>query len=236
MTDSGPDSDRFEVEEFAFIGRTFEEYVHMFDVDEDAMAERTVLDCPAGPGSFAATAHDRGWSVTAADVMYDRPPSALAEQCRADYEQAAAQIAEKRDLFTWEFYGDVETRRRFLRRAYETFLEDYPAGRREGRYVYADLPRLPFADAAFDIVLSAHFLFLYDDRLSSDFHLQTLREFARVASSEVRVFPLVGLDTEPYDRLDELIAELRDDGHTVDVRSVPFEFQQGATEMLVVSV
>jgi predicted RNase H-like nuclease (RuvC/YqgF family) len=50
------------------------------------------------------------------------------------------------------------------------------------------------------------------------------------------VFPLVGLDTERYDRLDDVIATLEGNDLDVAVRSVPVEFQQGATEMLVVGV
>jgi hypothetical protein len=223
------DEDEFEVEEFAFIGRTFEEYRPMFDLDEATLREETILDCPSGPGSFVALAHERGASVTGVDVMYEHPPEELARRCRADYEHAADQLSEKRDLFTWEFYGGVEDRARVLREAYETFLADYPEGRREGRYLYAGLPRLPFADDSFSVVLSAHFLFLYGDRLGYDFHVGTLRELARVASEEVRVFPLVGLDTEPYERLDEVRSELTDQGLSNRVREAPFEFQQGAT-------
>lgn len=226
----------FEVEEFAFIGRTFEEYKHMFHLDTETLADRTILDCPAGPDSFVARAHERGASVTGVDMMYDLLPDELAQQCRRDYEAVAEQLTEKRDLFTWEFYDTVENRKRLLRNAYETFLDDYAEGRHQDRYVYAELPNLPFADNMFSLVLSGHFLFLYDDQLDYDFHRQTLHELVRVASDEVRVFPLVGLDTERYNRLDDLIADLTAKGYTTDIQQVPFEFQQGATEMLVVTI
>lgn len=206
----------------------------MFDLG-DAALSGPVLDCPGGPGSFVAEATERGIDATAADIMYELPPAALAGRCREDYAAVVEQLPEKRELFTWEFYGSVEERAQLLERAYRRFLEDYPAGRRDGRYVYADLPTLPFPDDSFSLVLSAHFLFLYGDRLSQEFHRQTIEELLRVATGEVRLFPLVGLDTERYDRLDELIAHFREAGHAVEIRSVPFEFQKGATEMFVVS-
>lgn len=103
-------------------------------------------------------------------------------------------------------------------------------------YVAAALPELPFADGAFDVALSAHLLFLYGDRLDVAFHRSALAELARVASDEVRVYPLCGLDTERYDRVDEAVAPLRAAGHIVSERAVPFEFQRGADEMLVVEI
>jgi hypothetical protein len=43
-------------------------------------------------------------------------------------------------------------------------------------------------------------------------------------SNEVRVFPLVGLDAEPYDRLDDVVSALESDGYTAEIQSVPFAF------------
>jgi len=44
--------------------------------------------------------------------------------------------------------------------AMQEFLADYRAGGREGRYMAATLPHLPFADGAFDLALCSHLLFL----------------------------------------------------------------------------
>lgn len=208
----------------------------MFDLEVGSIEERTILDCPSGADSFVATAHELGASVTGVDVMYAHTPQELNRRCQSDYERVAEQLAEKSDLFNWGFYGDVEGRKQLLNKAYETFVNDYTEGRKQGRYIYAELPKLPFESNSFSLVLSAHFLFLYSDRLDYDFHLETLRELIRVASEQVRIFPVVGLDTEKYDRLDGIIHELTEDGHTIDLVEVPFEFQQGADEMLVISV
>jgi hypothetical protein len=233
-----PDADAFEVgtDEFAVIGRTFAEYRHVFDLDPDGLVGETVLDCPAGVGSFVAEATDRGIQAVGADVLYDTPPTLLARRSRHDFHDTVRQVREKRDLFVWNYYEDVAARRARLRDAHERFLRDYETGRSEGRYLPARLPHLPFPDDSFPLVLSAHLLFLYADRLSHEFHREALDELCRVSSDEVRVFPLVGLDTEPYDGLDGTLADLRDAGHEATIESVPFEFQQGATEMLRVSV
>lgn len=231
MNDSGY---KFEVEEYAIIGRTFTEYVHMFDLDL-ATLNGPVLDCPSGVGSFVAGANERGIPALGSDIIYNQSSEELEQRCRKDYEQVASQLPEKADLFNWDFYGDIERRQQFLKQAYEAFLDDYATEHEQDRYIHAALPDLPFPTDSFSIVLSAHFLFLYGDRLDYTFHLDSLRELARVAADEVRVFPLVGLDTEQYRHLDAIIQALREDGLTADRVNVPFEFQKGANEMLVIS-
>ncbi|WP_276254025.1 hypothetical protein [Halomontanus rarus] len=229
-------ADAFEVADFVVIGRTFEEYLAMFDLEPADLEGRRVLDCPSGTDSFVATAHERGVSVTGADVLYRHPPAVVARRCRADVAAVAEQLPDKRHLFEWEYYGSVDRRVAFLERASERFLADYPTGRLEGRYAFAELPELPFASDSFSLVLSAHLLFLYGDRLEYEFHLESLRELARVATDEVRVYPLQGLDAEPYERLDEVLETLRADGYDATLIETPFEFQTGSTDMLVLSV
>ncbi len=105
------------------------------------------------------------------------------------------------------------------------------AGRREGRYLAASLPSLPFRSGEFDLALCSHLLFFYSDPLSLEFHRAALRELCRVAS-EVRVFPLVDVNAETSAYLDPMLAELTRAGIGVEVRSVPYEFQRGANQML----
>lgn len=161
------ENDSFEVEGFALIGRTFTEYVHMFDLDPATLTGRSILDCPSGVGEFVRTAHERDIPATGADVVYGKPSEYLERRCEEDYERVAAQLPEKKELFEWGFYGSIERRCRLLKRAYEAFLDDYTE--HPGRYVPAVLPELPFASNSFSLVLCAHFLFLYGDRLDYEF-------------------------------------------------------------------
>ena len=124
------------------------------------------------------------------------------------------------------------TRRQYLRAAAERFLADYAT--HPERYVAGGLPDLPFEADSADLALVANLLFVYDDRLDREFHAAALRELARVAREEVRVFPLASLDRTRSAFVDPVTETLRADGHSVEFRPVPYEFQPGATEMLVV--
>lgn len=94
------------------------------------------------------------------------------------------------------------------------------------------LPSLPFKDEAFDMVVSAHFLFMYADRLDYEFHLTALNELLRVTKEEIRIFPLVDLEGKRYKHLDTLISYLTNNGCMIEEVKVPYEFQANANSML----
>ena len=51
---------------------------------------------------------------------------------------------------------------------------------------------------------------------------------------EVRVFPLLALDSTPSPYIEFVSNNLEKHGFGVEVRRVPYEFQRGGNEMLVV--
>lgn len=220
----------FEVDrEFLFIGRTFEEYLALFGLDRTDL-DGPILDCPGGPSSFTAVASALGADVQAVDPMYRHSLDALERECQESIERNVDQLQEKRDLFVWDYYGDVATRGRYLRAAAERFLTDY--ARHPDRYLTAGLPDLPFADDTFELTLSGNLLFVYDDRLDRAFHEAALRELLRVTSGEVRIFPLASLDRTRSAYVDNLVETLRAEGYAATFEPVDYEFQPGATEVL----
>jgi hypothetical protein len=231
----GEDGGSFEVEDdFLLVGRTFEEYLAMFGLAPETLLGRRVLDCAGGARAFTAVAAEFAESALAVDPMYGPPTDELEPACADPVRRNVAQLREKRDLFVRDRYGDPETRGRYQRAAYERFLADYATS--PGRYVAGALPDLPLETDAVDLALSGNFLFLYDDRLDRAFHVAALRELARVAREEVRVFPLHSLDRQRSALVAPAVDELRDAGLAWRFEPVPYEFQPGATEMLVVEV
>lgn len=224
--------DRFVVEqETIFYGRTFEEYCRLFDLDGTDILDRRVLDCPGGPGSFTAVAGEIGSDAVAVDPEYGPSVAAIDEICTETIDDVVEQLRSKTDAFDWSFYGDVATRERYARAAARRFLADY--ARSSGRYVGGALPDLPFETDAFDLVCSANFLFLYDDRFDRPFHLDSVLELGRVASEECRIAGLQTLNAERSTLVEPVVAALRNAGVTVTCREVDYRFQPGPTEVLV---
>lgn len=225
-------SDRLDLDRIAFIGRTAAEYMMMFELDKSAFEKGPILDCPAGPSSFTAEAHRAGFNVTACDVLYDLSPGMLVSKGREDISHVFERFDEVSHLYAWNYYRDKGEVIALRQKALSLFGDDFREGLEQGRYRKAELPNLPFADRTFPLVLSSHFLFMYGDRLDLDFHKACVKEFLRVCSREVRIFPLTGLDAKPYPHLTEVVNFLRSEDVGAEIREVPFEFQRGANKML----
>lgn len=219
----------FNLEGVAPWGRRFDEYQAFFALG-DVAPGATILDAGGGPASFVVEAAARGFDVTAADPIY----AFGGDDIRRRFEETAIamragmRIASYR--FNWSFYGSEERVHRRRRDALELFLADF-AQQGMRRYVPASLPKLPFADSAFSLALSSHFLFLYGDELDGAFHIAAVRELLRIAK-EVRIFPLINLDGRPSSHLPVVMRDLEKDGFEPELVPVPFEFQIGATRML----
>ena len=102
-----------------------------------------------------------------------------------------------------------------------------------GRYVGGALPRLPFFDNSFDLVLCGHLLFLYAARFDFEWHVAACRELARVSAGEVRIHPVCGADGRPYSKLGALRRELKASGIESEVGRLDYEFFLGSCSMLV---
>lgn len=220
----------FSLEEVVPWGRSFDEYGAMFALDEADLKKR-ILGCGDGPASFNATLSKRGGTVVSADPVYQFATGEIANRIERTSQTVLEQLRRNVDAYVWTRIRSVEELGEVRISAMREFLEDFEAGRDQGRYVIAELPELPFSDRAFDLALCSHFLFLYGGHLDLAFHLQSLRELCRVAS-EVRVFPIVELDGARSRHLDAVISELAADGYAAEVETVSYEFQRGGNEML----
>jgi Methyltransferase domain len=211
--------------------RSYVEYKAMFDLSE---LPASVLDCSAGGSGFAAEAAARGVDVVAVDPVYELPAAELTDVVRRSLPAAAGIVDEHADHFVWHWYGSPERKEDLRVEAADRFLTDLAES--PERYVAGSLPELPFEDGRFDLVLCSHLLFTWADQFGRDWHLASLRELIRVSRAEVRVFPLVLQGAgEPAPFLPELLERLAEDGVRHEIRKVPYEFQQGADEMLVLT-
>lgn len=225
MTKSGLDLERI-----VFIGRTFEEYMAMFDLSIEELQGQKVLDCPAGACSFTAIGRQKELDVTACDIAYYHPADALAGKGKKDIEHVMEGMEKVKQDYVFNYFRDIDDLVRHRKRA----LDECAAGMKATpeHYVPAELPVLPFEDDEFDLILSAHFLFTYGDRLDQSFHLEVIEELLRVAKKEIRLFPLVDLSGNRYEHLDDMISGLKEQGHHVEEIPVPFEFQKNANAMM----
>lgn len=213
-------------------GRSYEEYVAMFGLRETDLKLR-ILGCGDGPAGFNSELTKHGGNVVSVDPIYVLDAAKIRRRVSETYETVMAEMRENQSDYVWSVISSVEELGCVRMSAMEKFLADYDHGKNDGRYVAGELPSLPFASGTFDIALSSHFLFLYSARLPVEFHLQSLQEMLRVAR-EVRVFPLLTLDGVPSPHLSFVTESLSSCGFSVEVQRVPYEFQRGGNEALVI--
>jgi len=220
----------FTLEQVVPWGRSFDEYCRMFALSSDDLALR-ILGCGDGPASFNAHATRRGASVISFDPIYQWDATQIRERIAATYNQVLDQARHNANEFVWDSIGSVEELGAVRMAAMDDFLDDYSRGKAAGRYVTADLPRLPFADASFGLALCSHLLFLYSLHLDEEFHRQSVRELCRVAT-EVRIFPLLALGGERSPYVDRVMEEVQSFGYVASVERVQYEFQRGGHQMM----
>lgn len=159
----------FKYEEAVPWGRSFDEYQRMFDLSDEDL-NRKILGCADGPASFNAEMHRRGHRVISCDPLYQLNRDQIKKRIDDTYEHVIGQTRRNQEKFVWDLIASPEELGRVRLQAMDKFLGDYERGQEDGRYVPAELPTLPFPTNSFDLALSSHFLFLYSDTFSLEFH------------------------------------------------------------------
>jgi hypothetical protein len=220
----------FTLEQVVPWGRSFDEYRRMFDLSPDDLRLR-IVGCADGPASFNAEATAAGFCVTSCDPLYRFGAAEIARRVADTTEVIIEQTRRNQGEFVWDLIRSIDELRTVRMSAMERFLADFENGKSEGRYVEAELPALPFADDQFELALCSHFLFLYSEQLSGDFHVAAIRDMTRVAR-EVRIFPLLALGAARSSHVDGVSQRLSNSGFVVTIESVPYEFQRGGNQMM----
>jgi hypothetical protein len=175
----------------------------------------------------------RGHRVVSANPLYRTNAAAIAAAVEAARPKLRAGLERARHRVVWRRHASPEALEAERMAVLARFLADWPDGRRDGRYVAAALPRLPFAAGAFALALSSHFLSTYSDHLGEAFHVDAVAELLRVAA-EVRIFPLLDLNGRPSRHLRAVMGALDRLGAAWAVRKVAYEFQRGRDRMLAI--
>ena len=212
------------------LGRTCTEYRAMFSLNE-ADLNKKILDCGGGPSSFNYEMKIQNKKVTTIDPIYQFSKEDIKKRIDETFEDVMAQGKASKDDYIWKNIKTVEELAERRMYAMKTFLNDFETGKKEKRYMTAALPNLPFKKEEFDLALSSHFLFLYSDLLSQDFHIKAIDEMLRVAS-EVRIFPLLDLSTDKSQHVNEIIRIFKEKEMQVSIETVDYEFQKGGNQLM----
>ncbi|HYF99472.1 MAG TPA: hypothetical protein VD815_05235 [Candidatus Saccharimonadales bacterium] len=233
-----------------FIGRTFSEYMTMFNLHPFQLKGLRVLDCPSGASSFVAeslSSHYQLKEVIGCDLLYkEHDIDTLRNRGKEDLDYMIKQLSQVSDLYEWNIYSSITDLYESRSNAFKKFISDYELDRlmtRKGRvdknrYVYTILPKLPFGNATFDLVLSSNLLFYYHNMFDYHFHLNSILEFLRVTRKEIRIFPCQKPDATFPDYFDKLLDNINtrmNNQISFQIEKVSHEFRRGISKMLKIN-
>lgn len=222
----------FSKDKIWFLGRSCNEYMSMFQLSTEFLKNQKILDCGAGASSFAPVLGKHGYDIKALDPLYGMDYETVKERSIDDFYTLIKAHSGMDYKVDWGFFQNSKNMIEERIKACNEFIEDYMV-LKGSRYVEGKLPQLSFPDDNFSLILCSHLLFLYDDRLNYQFHLESIREFLRVTSGEIRIYPLVRLRGEgERSSFVEMIIEDITDECNVEIVEVDYKFRKGGNEMM----
>jgi len=205
-------------------GHHLDDYREMFDLSpEDLRA--ALLEFGCGPSAFNVEVRAQATSCVSCDPMFVLDEATLRTKSLLVFADRAEQVAAESTHFDFSRYGGLEGFLAQRRAGMDAFFADYTQGKKDGRYQAAEDFHLPYPDFSFDMALCSHYLFGDLDNQDLDFHIQMIRELARVAK-EVRVFPLVDYNDHMSTLIGPLLLALQQQNYGVEVRSTRYHLQQ----------
>lgn len=218
--------------------RDFQEYLDMFDLSEAELCKGAILDVAAGGSSFTAQAREQGYEAFAVDPKYAGAADGWVKEARGEIVASTAKLEAMKEQFEWSYYGSLDNHRKGRELSLNRFSSH--AGTPDGAQFYLNgaLPRLPFEDNTFSLVLCSHFLFLYAEQFGYDFHVEAVRELMRISKpgGEIRLYPLLSLRWEPYDQLKALMDMVRMEGGIPQLKASKLTFIPGSDQMLQIAM
>ena len=211
--------------------RNLEEYKLMFGLDDRDMTKK-IAGFGDGPACFNCEMTNAGGNVVSFAPIYQFSKEEIEERIEEVRITVMQQMRENMDNYVWIHIKDLDELEHIRMSAMKKFLSDYKQGKKEGRYVFHELPaRLPYEPESFDIGLSSHFLLMYTS-LGYDFHIQSITEMLRVCK-EVRIFPIVDLDANKTDLIKDVIDYFQRD-YDATIVTTEYEFQKGDNKLLII--
>ncbi|CDZ77467.1 hypothetical protein BN59_01750 [Legionella massiliensis] len=211
-------------------GNHVDEYQEMFDLSSEDLKGR-ILEYGCGPSAVNSELTKSGQQIISCDPLFTLDKDTLYSKVSLIFADMAGRVMRDQQKFDFSRYGSAKL---LMDERYEgmaKFFADYEEGKKEERYLGVSEYKLPFADFSFDFALSANYLFADLDDQDVEFHIQVLKELARVAK-EVRIFPLIDRHGQPSPFLGPVLLGLQQQNYGVEVREVPYHLQPTGNAML----
>lgn len=212
--------------------RSYSEYVKIFALNTDDFA-KSILSCADGASSFNMEASSLGYDITSYDPIYKHAAKEIKSQIERSSNHVYPQILKNRSDYNWDLFISPSNLKNHRIATMNNFLDDYSQPSSRNRYIYAELPNLPNFKL-FDLALVSHFLFLYSEQLSFEFHILSIQNLLKI-SSEIRIFPLLSNSGEMSPHVGPVIEYFTKHNYNISIEEVEYHFLKGANQMMKIA-
>ncbi|MDI9819386.1 MULTISPECIES: hypothetical protein [unclassified Legionella] len=211
-------------------GHHMDEYQEMFDLAGIGKTA-SILEYGCGPSAVNVELTGQSRRIVSCDPLFNLDKATLYSKVELVFADMVNKITRDQEKFDFSLYGSLDTLISKRRDGMEQFFKDYIEGKKEKRYCGINSYVLPFSDFSFDYALSSHYLFADLDDQDVEFHLEVIRELARVAK-EVRIFPLIDRHEKPSPFLGPVLLGLQEENFGIEVKEVAYHLQPSGNAML----
>lgn len=206
----------------------FADYLQMFNLDTVDL-EKKILDFPGGISSFNAQAHADHQQVISIDSIYKADFSTMQQDADAMLAKREQDMSAQQQEY---LQSQIDIKEIFTtwRQTVARFLQDYPSGYEQGRYVHIGSTTWPFQPHQFDIALCSD-LNLYElDNLNLSL-LDIIKQLVRI-SKEIRIFPLLSASGNIATDWGPVMLWLQEHNFGQEIKQIDFQQLCGSNAML----
>ena len=220
------------LKKFVLWGHCLHDYMEMFNLTEEMLAENKIIEYGAGVTSFNREMTDRQLKVTSIDPMYRLSLEEIKAKANSIFDTTVLKIKQNKDKYNWKTNQGLKELLEKRRQGMEIFYNDYEQGKSEGRYVVAEEgAALDCENYSFDLALITHHLFVNFGERGVEAHISLIKEMIRVAG-EVRIFPLLSKNGQVSKLLGPVMLNLQQQDIGLEVRQVASQLQKSGNAML----
>ena len=201
---------------------SLKDFQAIFDLSTEDLNKKILV---YGAGASPPMPATSSW--TWVDPFYQLSLVEMNQQIDAKYQTLQRVFQQQPAEYSWSYFKSAGAALAAFKNQTAQFLTQFKQHPKQ--YFSYALPKLPFLDRSFDLILSLDAFFIPQHDLPTC--LNSLSEFKRIAH-EIRIFPLVDKTHPLFPVLGQLILNLQQQGFGIEIKQSPFTLRLPADALL----
>lgn len=220
------------LKKFILWGHRLTDYQEMFNLSDEALKEKHIVEFGAGATSFNTEMAKLGHKVISIDPMYEHPLAEIKKMVLEVFDETVCKIKQHPEKYNLKGADELAVLLSKRKEGMQLFFDDFETGRKQGRYLSPNEFYAQNQNAyVFDLALITHHLFVnYEDK-EIDKHVELILQMIRLAG-EVNIFPLIDKYGKNSVLLGPVMLALQQQNLGLEVCQVGSQLQKSGNAML----